>query len=139
MKLRWSQPCAKIAMLAFVVRNGRLEPRQKALPRIPTGWALVRVRLAGICNTDLELLRGYHNFRGTSGHEFVGEVVRMGAGRSAGAPPMRIKGGKSSESNSQWLGRRVVGEIISPVPRWVAGRGAATASVAFPRIAFTGA
>ena len=51
-------------MLAFVVRNGRLEPRQKALPRIPTGWALVRVRLAGICNTDLELLRGYHNFRG---------------------------------------------------------------------------
>ena len=50
-------------MLSFVVRNGRLEPRQKPVPRLRPGWAVVRVRLAGICNTDLELLRGYHNFR----------------------------------------------------------------------------
>jgi len=111
LKWRWPQPCTELAMLAFVVRNGRLEPGQKALPHIPPGWALVRVRLAGICNTDLELLRGYHNFRGTPGHEFVGEVVRIGAGRSAGAPPIYIKRGKYSEGNSQWLGRRVVGEI----------------------------
>jgi alcohol dehydrogenase len=34
----------------------------------------VRVRLAGICNTDLELLRGYYGFAGIAGHEFVGEV-----------------------------------------------------------------
>ncbi len=36
--------------------------------------ALVRVRLAGICNTDLEIARGYMGFRGVPGHEFVGEV-----------------------------------------------------------------
>ncbi len=83
-------------MLSFVVRNGRLKPREKPMPRIRPGWALVRVRLAGICNTDLELLRGYHNFRGTPGHEFVGEVVRVSAAR---------------KNPSQWLGRRVVGEI----------------------------
>ncbi len=67
-------------MLSFVVRQGRLVPRQKPVPRIPLDWALVRVRLAGICNTDLEILRGYHSFHGTPGHEFVGEVVRC-AGR----------------------------------------------------------
>jgi threonine dehydrogenase-like Zn-dependent dehydrogenase len=39
------------------------------------GEALVRVRLAGICRTDLEICRGYLGFRGTPGHEWVGEVV----------------------------------------------------------------
>lgn len=57
----------------------------------------MRVRLAGICNTDVEILRGYHNFRGTPGHEFVGEVAEV-AGVSAG---MR----------KRWVGRRVCGEI----------------------------
>ncbi|HEX2714849.1 MAG TPA: alcohol dehydrogenase catalytic domain-containing protein [Candidatus Acidoferrales bacterium] len=89
-------------MLSFVVRSGRLEPCQKPLPRVRPGWALVRVRLAGICNTDLELLRGYHNFRGTPGHEFVGEVVRVGAAPS---------GSKRGAIRKRWLGRRVVGEI----------------------------
>jgi 2-desacetyl-2-hydroxyethyl bacteriochlorophyllide A dehydrogenase len=37
--------------------------------------ALVRVRLAGVCRTDLEITRGYLDFRGTPGHEWVGEVV----------------------------------------------------------------
>ena len=36
--------------------------------------AVVRVSLAGICNTDLELTRGYMGFRGVLGHEFVGVV-----------------------------------------------------------------
>ena len=36
--------------------------------------ALLRVIRAGICNTDLEILRGYHNFHGTPGHEFVGII-----------------------------------------------------------------
>jgi alcohol dehydrogenase len=54
----------------------------------------VRVRLAGICNTDIEILRGYHNFHGTLGHEFVGEVVRV-----------------ASVKDRDWIGRRVVGEI----------------------------
>jgi threonine dehydrogenase-like Zn-dependent dehydrogenase len=52
------------------------------------------VRLAGICNTDIEILRGYHDFHGTLGHEFVGDVVRV-AGDDAG----------------KWTGQRVVGEI----------------------------
>src|SRR5215216_8078435 len=36
--------------------------------------ALVRVLLSGICNTDLEIARGYAGFNGTIGHEFVGVV-----------------------------------------------------------------
>ncbi len=95
-------------MLSFIVRNGRLEPRQKAVPRIPPGWALVRIRLAGICNTDLELLRGYHNFSGTPGHEFVGEVERVGA---LSLPAAAGEGGMTHRNDSRWLGRRVVGEI----------------------------
>jgi threonine dehydrogenase-like Zn-dependent dehydrogenase len=59
-------------------------------PAAPPGWAVVRVRLAGICNTDLEILKGYMGFRGVLGHEFVGVV---------------------DEGPSAWLGRRVVGEI----------------------------
>jgi len=43
----------------------------------------VKVRLAGICNTDVEILRGYHGFRGTPGHEFVGDVVGVAGVSSA--------------------------------------------------------
>jgi len=45
-----------------------------AEPQPAAGEALVRVRLAGICNTDLEIVRGYMGYRGVPGHEFVGEV-----------------------------------------------------------------
>jgi alcohol dehydrogenase len=81
-------------MLAAVTRHNRLALAQKPQPRLRPGWALVRVRLAGICNTDIEILRGYHNFHGTLGHEFVGEVVRVASAKDEG-----------------WMGRRVVGEI----------------------------
>lgn len=84
-------------MLAFVVKNQALATTHKPVPKLRNGWALVRVRLAGICNTDIEILRGYHDFRGTLGHEFVGEVVDVG--------------GVSRASKHKWLGRRVVGEI----------------------------
>lgn len=53
--------------------------------------------MAGICNTDVEILRGYHAFRGTPGHEFVGEVVEVNS--------------VSPSLGRKWLGRRVVGEI----------------------------
>jgi threonine dehydrogenase-like Zn-dependent dehydrogenase len=66
------------------------------LPKLRAGWALVRVQLAGICNTDLEILRGYHDFRGTPGHEFVGEIAELCGG---------------SRERRRWLGRRVVGGI----------------------------
>jgi threonine dehydrogenase-like Zn-dependent dehydrogenase len=84
-------------VLAFEVVNRRLKPREKALPKLRPGWALLRVRLAGICNTDVEILRGYHNFRGTPGHEFVGEVADVR--------------GVSAAIKKKWMGRRVCGEI----------------------------
>ena len=71
--------------------------REKPAPKLRPRWTLVRVRLAGICNTDVEILRGYHNFRGTPGHEFVGEVADV-----AGVP---------AEVQKRWIGRRVCGEI----------------------------
>ena len=46
-------------MLAVQVANKKLNPVTKPLPKLRLGWALVRVRLAGICNTDVEILRGY--------------------------------------------------------------------------------
>ena len=84
-------------MLAFAVRNQKLVMKEKPLPKLRPRWALVRVRLAGICNTDIEILRGYHDFRGTPGHEFVGEVAEVR--------------GVSERERARWLGRRVVGEI----------------------------
>lgn len=55
--------------------------------RIPDreGEALVRVSAVGVCNTDLEIVRGYADFRGTLGHEFVGVVERCGDARLEGA------------------------------------------------------
>ena len=49
------------------------------VPEPPHGEALVRVLAAGICNTDLELVRGYYPYTGVLGHEFAGEVVSDGA------------------------------------------------------------
>lgn len=60
------------------------------VPEPPPGEALVRVLRAGICRTDLELVRGYYPFDGVLGHEFVGVV---------------------EEGPAPLLGRRVVGEI----------------------------
>lgn len=54
------------------------------LPTPEPGEVLLKTRLAGICNTDLELMRGYMNFQGTLGHEFVAEVVESAAGFRAG-------------------------------------------------------
>jgi threonine dehydrogenase-like Zn-dependent dehydrogenase len=62
------------------------------------GEALVRVVLAGICNTDIEITRGYMAFQGVPGHEFVGVVESAHEGPGASAPAYLI-------------GKRVVGEI----------------------------
>lgn len=78
-------------MRAALCDNGlRFDPTYPD-PVPPPGEALIRVRLAGICNTDLELLAGYMAYRGVLGHEFVGQVVE--------AP------------DPTWRGRRVVGDI----------------------------
>ncbi|RMD74935.1 MAG: alcohol dehydrogenase, partial [Chloroflexi bacterium] len=60
---------------------------------------LIKPHLVGICNTDLEITRGYMNFHGVLGHEFVGTVVDC--------------------DNPQWRGRRVVGEINAACRRCV--------------------
>ena len=52
----------------------------------PEGEALVRVVRAGICNTDLELVRGYYPFTGILGHEFVGVVEEGPEAEDPGAP-----------------------------------------------------
>jgi threonine dehydrogenase-like Zn-dependent dehydrogenase len=84
-------------VLAYSVSNGRLQVEPKTLPKLRPGWALIRVRVAGICNTDVEILRGYHSFRGTPGHEFVGEVADLY--------------GVSESLKKKWMGQRAVGEI----------------------------
>ncbi len=65
--------------------------REVLMPRRAPGEALIKVLLAGICGTDREILKGYSEFQGIPGHEFVGRVVECGS--------------------PQWMGKRVVGEI----------------------------
>lgn len=77
-------------MLAVYLERGAVELRDVPKPEPPAGFALIRLVCAGICNTDLELQRGYYAFAGIPGHEFVG-VVERGPG--------------------ELLGKRVVGEI----------------------------
>ncbi len=77
-------------MKALRFEKGSLRLTDIDIPR-RNGEALVRVTMAGICNTDLEIARGYAGFSGTLGHEFVGVV-------------------EHSPDASQ-VGRRVVGEI----------------------------
>jgi alcohol dehydrogenase len=71
--------------------DGRLALREVEKPRPGPGEALIQVTLAGICGTDLEILKGYSGFRGILGHEFVGHVVEC--------------------AEKKWVGKRVVGEI----------------------------
>lgn len=65
-------------MKALHLEDGTITVKNTPKPRPHAGHVLVRVRLAGICNTDIELLRGYYGFRGRPGHEFVGERVDTG-------------------------------------------------------------
>jgi len=62
-------------MLAVHLEQGDVSLRDVPLPERPAGFARIRMLVAGICNTDLELQRGYYGFSGTPGHEFVGVVV----------------------------------------------------------------
>lgn len=80
-------------MISVHLESGRVHLRRQPLPRIPHGFARIRLLAAGICSTDLELQRGYYGFSGTPGHEFVGEVVAVNG------------------PAQHWIGHRVVGEI----------------------------
>ena len=64
-------------MKGLWLENNQLQLRTDIpIPEPPPGEALVRVLRAGICNTDLELLRGYYPYTGILGHEFVGVVEK---------------------------------------------------------------
>jgi len=78
-------------MLAVHLENGVVTTRALPLPRRPQGFALLRLLVGGICNTDLELQRGYYEFAGTPGHE------------------IRSRSGEADTTSL--TGRRVVGEI----------------------------
>ena len=77
-------------MRALTWDGRHLSVAERPDPEPREGWAIVRVHRAGVCNTDLEIVRGYMGFEGVLGHEFVGRVED--------GPP-------------EWLGARVVGEI----------------------------
>ena len=74
-----------------LVLDGTLSLAEVPVPEPAPGEARIRVTMAGVCNTDLELCKGYMGFRGIPGHEFVGVVEAC--------------------EDPTWLGRRVVGEI----------------------------
>jgi alcohol dehydrogenase len=78
-------------MISVHLDQGKVALQQTPKPERPEGFALIRLIEGGICNTDLELHRGYYGFSGTPGHEFVGEVV--------------------AADSRDLQGKRVVGEI----------------------------
>lgn len=88
----------------------RYTDHQLSLADVPKpqadGEVVVRVTMSGICNTDLEIARGYAGFEGTLGHEFVGIVEELPVGGALARP----SGTQSTESELT-KGRRVVGEI----------------------------
>lgn len=77
-------------MQALWLENNRLSMRDVPRPT-PASEAIIRIICAGVCSTDLELVKGYYPFTGVPGHEFVGEVVES--------------------DDKSWLKQRVVGEI----------------------------
>lgn len=76
-----------------LVFDERLSLQDAPVPNPLPDEALVKVRMAGICKTDVEIVKGYMDFHGVPGHEFVGTVERS--------------------SDPQQVGLRVVGEINS--------------------------
>lgn len=93
--------------------RGLVFERQYPRPEPCSGEALIRVTLAGICNTDLEIVRGYMGFQGVPGHEFVGVIENIPHQPGATTPHSLV-------------GKRVVGEINAACRRsdcWYCQRG----------------
>lgn len=74
-----------------LVFDGSIRVAEVPVPRREPGEALIKVLSAGICKTDLEIVKGYMGYKGVLGHEFVGMVAES--------------------DNEHLLGKRVVGEI----------------------------
>jgi len=108
-------------MKALRFENQKLSVSEVARPDA-FGEALVRVTLSGICNTDLEITRGYAGFAGTLGHEFVGVIENVPEARprgpQTGSPAGVGRSGRATRDAEPSLtvgllspGQRVVGEI----------------------------
>ena len=80
-------------MKAIVFDNELKLDKNYTKPVPQKGEALIRVTLAGICNTDYEITKGYMGYKGILGHEFVGIVEEV------------------NDADSSWIGKRVVAEI----------------------------
>jgi len=78
-------------MLGIVFDKKLILKNNIPIPVPKKNEALIRILLAGICNTDLEIIKGYMGFKGILGHEFVGIVEEC--------------------RNKRWIGKRVTGEI----------------------------
>jgi len=76
---------------ALHFKNNKLDLKELNNPKPQLGEALIRVLYSSICNTDIEIVKGYMNFEGIIGHEFVGIVEEC--------------------EDKKWLGKRIVGEI----------------------------
>jgi threonine dehydrogenase-like Zn-dependent dehydrogenase len=72
------------------LEDNKISLRDISQPQKPNE-ALIKIRKAGICSTDLELVKGYYPYTGVIGHEFVGEVIEA--------------------QDASWIGQRVVGDI----------------------------
>jgi threonine dehydrogenase-like Zn-dependent dehydrogenase len=77
-------------MNALWLEDNKISLRNISQPQKPNE-ALIKIRKAGICSTDLELVKGYYPYTGVIGHEFVGEVIEA--------------------QDASWIGQRVVGDI----------------------------
>ena len=84
-------------MRALIVSDRLTYREDYPMPDPPPGEALIRVTRGGICNTDIEILKGYFGFRGVLGHEFAGVVEALNP-LPGSAPHVSV-------------GDRVVGEI----------------------------
>ena len=80
-------------MQALWLEDHKISLRDIPQPR-QANEALIKVRKAGVCSTDLELVKGYYPYTGVIGHEFVGDVVEA-----------------EGTDGRSWIGQRVVGEI----------------------------
>jgi len=97
-------------MKALRYENQKLLVADVPPPRVE-GETLVRVRLSGICNTDLEIARGYAGFEGTIGHEFVGVIENLPDPGALARPLGRAQENEPLLTRGLVPGQRVVGEI----------------------------
>ncbi|HQH13570.1 MAG TPA: alcohol dehydrogenase catalytic domain-containing protein, partial [Candidatus Sumerlaeota bacterium] len=79
-------------MRAVLFGDSGLSMIKKPIPKINQREVLVKVKMVGICNTDIELIKGYYGFKGVAGHEFVGII-------------------EQSPQKPEIIGKRIVGDI----------------------------